>query len=180
MKRSGFTMIELLITISIIAILAAIGLVSYNIVMKQGRDARRQSDLRAIQSALEQYYHDQGFYPSAKAADDTSGNTVNGLDDILTESASTPFTSNTGWPLPSPTPKPRTYLQSPPKDPTKAASNRYQYEAVGPTPPCDNSDSNKCTSYCLYVQLDNLPSSLPTVPAGCTLPFGYSLIITPP
>lgn len=62
MKSNGFTLVELLITISIIAILTAIGLVSYSAVAKQGRDSKRQSDLRSIQSALEQYRADQGFY----------------------------------------------------------------------------------------------------------------------
>lgn len=63
MSKNGFTLIELLITISIIAILTAIGLVSYSAVAKQGRDSKRQADLRSIQSALEQYRADQGSYP---------------------------------------------------------------------------------------------------------------------
>lgn len=64
-SNKGFTLIELLITISIIAILSAIGIVTYSSVLKQGRDSKRQSDLRSIQSALEQYYSDQMAYPSA-------------------------------------------------------------------------------------------------------------------
>ena len=63
-KSRGFTLIELLITISIIAILSAIGLVIYSSVIKQGRDSKRQSDLRSVQSALEQYYADQLGYPA--------------------------------------------------------------------------------------------------------------------
>lgn len=60
----GFTLVELLVTISIISILSAIGLVVYSSVLKQGRDSKRQSDLRSIQSALEQYYADNFSYPS--------------------------------------------------------------------------------------------------------------------
>lgn len=67
--KSGFTLIELLITISIIAILAAIGLVVYSNVIKQGRDSKRQSDLRSVQSALEQYYADQFAYPASMTFD---------------------------------------------------------------------------------------------------------------
>lgn len=63
-SRSGFTLIELLVTISIIAIITAIGFVAYSTVSKQGRDAKRQSDLKSIQSALEQYRADQGNYPA--------------------------------------------------------------------------------------------------------------------
>lgn len=63
-KSPGFTLIELMVTITIIAVLSAIGLVAYSVVIKQGRDSRRQSDLRSIQSALEQYFADQAYYPS--------------------------------------------------------------------------------------------------------------------
>ena len=62
-SRSGFTLIELLITITIIAILSAIGLVSYITFVKNSRDVKRQSDLKFIQSALEQYHADQKYYP---------------------------------------------------------------------------------------------------------------------
>lgn len=62
-KTLGFTLVELLVVISIIAVLSAIGLVIYSNVIKQGRDSKRQSDLRVIQSALEQYYADQFSYP---------------------------------------------------------------------------------------------------------------------
>lgn len=63
-KKSGFTLIELLVTISIISILSVIGVIIYTSVLKQGRDSKRQSDLRSIQSALEQYYADQFYYPA--------------------------------------------------------------------------------------------------------------------
>lgn len=62
-KTKGFTLVELLVTISIISILSVIGMVAYSTVLKQGRDSKRQSDLRSIQSALEQYYADQFSYP---------------------------------------------------------------------------------------------------------------------
>ncbi len=72
-KARGFTLIELLISISIIAILSAIGLVAYSTVLKQGRDSKRQSDLRSIQSALEQYYAKQFSYPSGLTALSSGG-----------------------------------------------------------------------------------------------------------
>lgn len=62
--KKGFTLVELLVTITIIAIFSAIGLVVYSSVLKQGRDSKRQSDLRSIQSALEQYYAGQFYYPA--------------------------------------------------------------------------------------------------------------------
>lgn len=56
---------ELLIVITIISVLTSIGVVSYRTVVQNGRDAKRQTDLRTIQSALEQYYADQFYYPTS-------------------------------------------------------------------------------------------------------------------
>jgi prepilin-type N-terminal cleavage/methylation domain-containing protein len=55
-KKAGFTLLEILVVISIIGILVAMGAVAYSTAQKKGRDARRQADIKAIQSAQEQYY----------------------------------------------------------------------------------------------------------------------------
>ena len=62
-NKKGFTLIELLVVISIMVVLATIAAINYSQVFKNGRDAKRQSDLKTIQSALEQYRADQGSYP---------------------------------------------------------------------------------------------------------------------
>ena len=61
----GFTLIEILIVVAIIGILASVVLVGLGPVQRRGRDARRISDLRNIQTGLELYYNKNGFYPSA-------------------------------------------------------------------------------------------------------------------
>lgn len=60
----GFTLLELLIVISIIGILVAIGVASYASAQQKARDSRRKADMKAVQDAAEQYYADNnGVYP---------------------------------------------------------------------------------------------------------------------
>lgn len=63
MKR-GFTVLELLVVISIIGLLSGVILSSLDITRKKARDARRLSDMNQIVLALDLYYNDNGRYPS--------------------------------------------------------------------------------------------------------------------
>jgi prepilin-type N-terminal cleavage/methylation domain-containing protein len=63
MNRRGFTLIELLVVISIIGTLATAGMVSYSSVRATARDAKRMSDARQMQAALEMYYENHESYP---------------------------------------------------------------------------------------------------------------------
>lgn len=63
-NKSGFTIIELLIVIVVIAILAAITIVAYNGIQQRARDAQRQSDIKTIVKVLELYYTENGYYPN--------------------------------------------------------------------------------------------------------------------
>jgi general secretion pathway protein G len=62
-KKTGFTIVELLIVIVVIAILAAITIVAFNGIQARARDAQRQNDVKSITKALELYYLDNGKFP---------------------------------------------------------------------------------------------------------------------
>ncbi len=59
-NKKGFTLVELLVVIAIIGLLSTIAFISLNRARGKARDAKRISDVRQIQSALELYYNDQG------------------------------------------------------------------------------------------------------------------------
>lgn len=63
-KRQGFTLIELLVVISIISLLSSIVLTSVNSARGKARDARRRTDLKQLQTALEFYFDTNGSYPN--------------------------------------------------------------------------------------------------------------------
>jgi general secretion pathway protein G len=66
MKRNkGFTFVELLVVITIIAVLTAVGMVSYQSTAKGSRDAKRKTDLENIRSALEICRLEDGEYPAS-------------------------------------------------------------------------------------------------------------------
>lgn len=63
-NNKGFTLVEVLIVISIIGLLASIILVGLGGFRAKGRDTRRVADLRAVQAGLELYYTKFNEYPS--------------------------------------------------------------------------------------------------------------------
>ncbi|AHB42795.1 fimbrial protein pilin [Candidatus Saccharibacteria bacterium RAAC3_TM7_1] len=58
----GFTIIELILVIVVIAILAAITTVSYNGIQERSRDTRRLNDAKVIEDALEIYLQQNGSF----------------------------------------------------------------------------------------------------------------------
>jgi len=71
-KSKGFTLIELLVVIAIIGILSSVVLASLNSAREKSRDAKRVSDIKQLQLALELYFDSNSAYPTALAALTTS------------------------------------------------------------------------------------------------------------
>ena len=64
----GFTLLELLVVISIIGILISMGAVAFSTAQRKSRDAKRRADMQQIQKGFEQYYADNGSVYSTCAA----------------------------------------------------------------------------------------------------------------
>ena len=62
--KKAFTLVELLVVISIIGILATLTLASFTQAQKQARDTQRKSDIKQYQTLLESYANNNGgAYP---------------------------------------------------------------------------------------------------------------------
>jgi len=75
--HSGFTLVELLVVISVIGLLAALIMVNFNAARERARDVERKSDLDQIKKALRLYYNDKNVYPETSL----TGNKICGCDD---------------------------------------------------------------------------------------------------
>jgi general secretion pathway protein G len=86
-REAGFTLVELLIVISLISILAAMGLVQYRNSVVSAKEATLKQDLFRMRDAIDQYYADKGKYPSALDSLVTDGYMRRIPEDPFTKSA---------------------------------------------------------------------------------------------
>lgn len=111
--RKGFTIIELMVSIAIIAILTALIIVSFSNIKAKNRDARRMEDLKSISNALNLYYSTAHQFPTS-----TGGSTeyIDGATDAMSialESAGN--------------------IPQAPTDPLNSGNYRYTYQSANGT-----------------------------------------------
>jgi len=88
--QSGFTLIELLIVLTLITILATMGLVQYKSSVTFAKEATLKEDLFRMRDAIDQYYADKNQYPATLDALVSDG--------YLRKIPEDPFTrSNSTW-----------------------------------------------------------------------------------
>lgn len=145
-KSKGFSLVELMVAISIIALVFGIIISSARAVQIRSRDTKRATDIKLIQNALQQYYSDQNYFP-----------------ETFSLSGATSITSDTGNPSTSKPVPFKTYSSSSgfPKDPTGGTYPQYCYLAYTDptmgTGGCSNADLSitTCQYYRLFAQLES-------------------------
>ena len=108
MRQRGFTLIEIMVVVVILAVLGALVVPKILENVDKARVTRAQSDIRAIQTALDLYRLDNFTYPT----------TEQGLQALVTQPSDPGITN---W-------RSGGYLPSLPKDPW---NNPYQYVSPG-------------------------------------------------
>jgi len=73
MKRNGFTLIEILVVIAIIASIIAIAIPNYLSARQRASDVKKKSEMAELKTALRLYYNDFNSYPGG-----TTGMVMNG------------------------------------------------------------------------------------------------------
>lgn len=131
-KKSGLTLIELIITIALVSILSLAGFGAYRGSQQRGRDALRKGDLKEVRTALRMYCNDHQQFPD----DDGSGNISEGCMDGPCTWGSSFFGIRGGT----------VYMRQLPNDPlSDKGTIQYYYER-------NDADDNK---FNLYACLEN-------------------------
>ena len=93
MRTKGFTIVELLIVITVLAILAAITIVAYNGAQERAQNVRRLSDIKSVQRVIEVYQTEHGTYPQTTTNPKANWRAA----DVLTDDDCSNGSSTANW-----------------------------------------------------------------------------------
>jgi prepilin-type N-terminal cleavage/methylation domain-containing protein len=151
--KKGFTLVELMVVVAIIAIISAIVTTTFSAAKSKSRDGQRISDVAQIQLAFAGYFNQCNDFPLADTGNVVDSNT-------LTQSIGCPSGVNLS-----------TFISKIPTPPSGASQASYSYATLYLT-----SDSAKTpVDYVIQASLENNSSvsseslsAFPTAPSGYT------------
>ena len=141
-NKKGFSFIEILVAVTIFAILVIIALLNFTVSGQKSRDAKRTADIMGLRTAIELYNLGEGDYPDDSELDDCGG-ALTGLNG--------------------------TYLETIPCDPETNSAYGYHFDTgtgtyyIGATMELANSQNQNCDELNSYLGLSSpSPSVAPT------------------
>lgn len=78
-NRKGFTMIELVIGIAVLAILGTVAIAGYSSMIADSRERAMENDLKAMGPAMSKHYADFGAYPTSINSTDGATSTATAM-----------------------------------------------------------------------------------------------------
>jgi general secretion pathway protein G len=123
--NAGFTLIELMVVLSVIVILASMGLAQYRNSVVYASEAVLRQDLTLMRDAIDQYYADKGQYPGSLDALVSDGYLRKIPDDPFTKSTSSWQTVPSEPDLNNPTAEPGVFDVKSGSDRTALDGSKY-------------------------------------------------------
>lgn len=149
MKRlAGFTLVELLVTISVMVILLTLGSVALSSYQVNARDEERKVDVGVITQQLESYYNTNGEYPSTDQVNTETlvKSALPNVDPKALRDPTTPTTATMSFAVATNT-----------SVPSVASLNNgkvYLYQPLTSTNTLCNASSQECRKFNLYYTLE--------------------------
>ena len=134
--NKGFTIVELLIVIVVIGILALLVITTYSGIQAKARNAKRQTDIQSIQTQLEAFFSQNGYYPSL--ADVNSSSWLNSNMKSLDQNALVDPSNSTSS---------KTLASSP-------TDKQYAYQVTDSSGNSCESDDTTCAKYTLTAKYE--------------------------
>jgi len=137
-RGSGFTLVELLVVIVVLAILAAIVLPKFVDSSQRSKESSLRSNLRLLRDALQRFYNDTGSYPAQLA--DLAGKSAPAAG--VTPTGGAAAVNASSWSGP--------YLNEVPDDPVSGLPFDYKTSGAGVGTLCSSATGVRALDGTLY------------------------------
>ncbi len=157
MMRRGFTVVELIITITIMGILLTLAVVNLTATQTNGRDSERKGDIEAVQSNLEAFYRTGtdtstilDRYPSTVISSGDESVVRSTLRDIEFKSVIAPGSETVADTFISAT----NNVQNTAGVTPAPTTSQYVYQPLQPDGSLCTTETQRCTKYNLFYRLE--------------------------